>query len=348
MLVWAMIIAAKRRQKLAQTAQLVAAAAAQDPVWQETALTTRVQEVFLRFQNDWSTYNVGSMKDYLSESYWKRMVLELNVLQNEQRKNAVENPRIICIEILDAFDDSDDTKDRFTAVVSASAHDVLLDTETNTELYVDNSAFAEYWDFVRDGAEWKLDLIRQSTENASLAEPEIAEFARKHDFFYDPDFGWLMMPNKGVIFSASNFKTSDINNHVVGYYRDKIVEFYTFVPAQNGPNYVVAQVALPIKYHDILVRRKGWLNIGPRGLRRIETESNEFEAKFCLWAHPEDQISSFELLTPNFMEKVFELPFELNIEVVGSFLYLYAKGRTDIEYAKMLEILSWAFDEMKM
>jgi hypothetical protein len=158
------------------------------------------------------------------------------------------------------------------------------------------------------------------------------------------------MPNKGVIFDQTNFKTSDINNHVIGYYRDKIVEFYTFIPVKDGRNnYVVAQVALPISYKDILLRRRRkFFNFSPSGLRRVHTESNDFERKFCLWAHREDQTTSFELLTPNFMEKVYDLPFELNIEVVGPFLYLYAKSRQDINYDQMLEILSWAFDEMKM
>jgi hypothetical protein len=33
--------------------------------------------------------------------------------------------------------------------------------------------------------------------------------------------------------------------------------------------------------------------------------------------------------------------------VVGNFLYLYAKSRKDISYDQMLEVLSWAFDEME-
>jgi hypothetical protein len=111
---------------------------------------------------------------------------------------------------------------------------------------------------------------------------------------------------------------------------------------------VVAQAVIPKQYHDILVRRKRrFFNFGPRGLRRVQTESNDFEGRFCIWADPDDQVNSLELLTPNFMEKVYALPFELNIEVVGNFLYLYAKSRKDINYDQMLEILSWAFDEME-
>lgn len=338
-----------QKKKAEKIKKVVQTAAAQDLIWNESEITRHVSEVFLKFQNDWSTFGVDSMKSYLTESYWKRMVLELNVLKNENRQNLMKNPQLSRVTILDAFDSTDNAKDTFTAQINAQAQDVLLDTETNKELNVDSGVFTEYWDFVREGTEWKLNLIRQATENESLREPAIEDFAKRNNFFYDPDFGWLMMPNKGVIFSQSNFQTSDINNHVIGYYRDKIVELYTFIPNPNSVNYIVAQVTLPIKYNDILVKKKNrFLNSDPSGLRRIKTESNDFEEKFCLWAHPEDQVSSFELLTPNFMEKIYELPFELNIEVVGSFLYFYVEGRNNVDYDKMLEILSWAFDEMKM
>lgn len=357
------IVARNAQKKRALVKKLIQDAEAQDSVWNEDEITKHVGEVFLKFQNDWSTFGVESMKTYLTESYLKRMVLELNVLKNEHRQNLVENAHLVerphlpkqepssfaSIVFLAATDSPDNKKDTFTAQINAGARDILLDTETNKNLNVDTEPFTEYWNFVREGNEWKLNLISQETEDASMDEPEIQDFAKRNNFFYDPDFGWLMMPNKGVIFSKSNFQTSDINNHVIGYYRDKIVEFYTFIPSPNSTNYVVAQVALPIKYNDILVKKKNrFFNSDPSGLRRIKTESNDFDEKFCLWAHPEDQVSSFELLTPNFMEKIYELPFELNIEVVGSFLYLYAESRKDVDYDKMLEILSWAFDEMKM
>jgi hypothetical protein len=345
------VIATREFKKRAAKAQkAIQDAEAQDLAWDESKLITYVRQTFIQFQNDWSSFNVDSMKSYLTEAYWKRMVLEMNVLKNEHRQNLVENARPSRLTIIDVSDSPDNAKDCFTVQVEARADDVLRDTEASKDLYVDSDPFTEYWDFVREGDEWKLSLIRQVTENVTLREPAIEAFAKRNNFFYDADFGWLMMPNKGVIFDQTNFKTSDINNHVIGYYRDKIVEFYTFIPVKDGRNnYVVAQVALPISYKDILLRRRRkFFNFSPSGLRRVHTESNDFERKFCLWAHREDQTTSFELLTPNFMEKVYDLPFELNIEVVGPFLYLYAKSRQDINYDQMLEILSWAFDEMKM
>jgi hypothetical protein len=138
---------------------------------------------------------------------------------------------------------------------------------------------------------------------------------------------------------------------VIGYYRQKIIEFYTYKQNKNteyGPNYIIAQAILPISYNDILVKRKKLFNFSPRGLRRNYLESNDFNRRFCLWATPQDQVNSFRLLSPTFMEKIYHLPFELNIEMVGHFLYLYNSGRSNVNYQQMLEVLSWAFDEMKM
>ena len=262
------------------------------------------------------------------------------------------NVKLNHLVLLSVNDQEGKDNDSFVMEVNAQATDQLIHTSTEHVIYTDNSPFVEYWEFARSGDIWKLNLIKQATEDASMIEPKIADFAAKNNFFYDPDFGWLMMPNKGVIFGNGSFQYSDVNNHVIGKFKDKIIEIYTFIPKANDNfslNYVVAQIVLPISYNDILVRRKrSMFNFGPWGLRRIRTESNDFDSKFCLWAHKDDQISSFELLAPDFMEQIYELPFELNIEIVDNFLYFYAKNRNGISYDVMLQILSKAFDSMKM
>jgi preprotein translocase subunit SecG len=339
-----------RKQKIKKAKEIITKAEATDSAWQESALTARVSDVFIRFQKDWSDYNSEAMKEYCMPKFQEKMMLDLAVLQLENRKNLVNNPNLKGVAILEAKDEIDNTKDNFTAEVSAQANDQLIDTKTNSILMTENTPFTEYWNFLRDGDNWKLNTIKQATENKFLNENKISEFANKNNFFYDPDFGWLMMPNKGVIFRYSNFKTSDINNHVIGMFKGKIVELYTFIPKGNqNPNYLVAQTTLPVNYNDILVRRRRFFwNFAPRGLRRIETESNDFNKKFCLYAHKNDQINSFVLLAPDFMEEIYNLPFELNIEIVGSFLYFYVKGRKNVNEDEMMRLLSRAFDSMRV
>lgn len=344
-------LAIRARKQMIEKAKLeIGKAAAKDSAWKEADLQKRVNDVFYTFQKAWSNFDTLAMETVLTKEYFKRIVLELNVLQNEKRKNLVNNPKIIYMAILVANDMVNDAEDNFSVEIMAKANDVLEDTQNNKKLYEDNSAFREYWDFIREDGIWKLNLIRQQTENKLLFEKDIADFAKRNNFYYDPDFGWLMMPNVGVIFKKTNFQNSDINNHVIGYYRDKIVEFYTFIPNASqraSQNYLVAQAILPINYKNILIKKKSWLSFTPKGLRKILLESNDFNKKFNLYAHKNDQVSSLELLSPNFMEKIYNLPYDLNIEIVGSFLYFYTRKR-NVSYDELLEIISWAFDEMKM
>jgi len=346
----------QKLKKIKKAKLIIEKASSEDSNWGEDIIKKRVSEVFYAFQKDWSEFNTDNMKSYTTSEYFKRMVLELNVLKNESRQNIMKNVVLKSISIIEASDEIGTNNDSFVAEIQASAEDSLIDIKTGETLYMDNSSFnfgfTEYWHFTREENIWKLNIIKQKTEDVSMSEGSIKDFAERNKFYYDPDFGWLMMPNKGVIFSANNFTSSDINNHVIGYFKDKIIEFYTFIPnsnSRNPTNYLVAQTVLPISYKDILVRRKRMLfNFSPSGLRRTKTESNDFDKKFCLWAHKDDQINSFEFLSPDFMEKIYQLPFELNIEIVGNFIYFYSKGRSGIDYDKMLEILSLSFDEMKM
>jgi hypothetical protein len=317
----------------------------------KNALDKEIGDLFKKFQKAWGEFDLTTIGQLVTPEYYKRMVLELNVLQNEQRSNPMNNVEIN--EIITVGEElPGEFKQKLTVQISASADDVLMDTQNNNPLFSDYSSFTEFWHLVQSPAkEWRLDFITQETEDAGLYEYDIAQFAKQNNFYYDADFGWLMMPNKGVLFGKTDFGTSDINNHVIGYFRDKIVEFYTYIPNTQSRipnNYLIAQAILPINYKNILIKKKKLFNFSPWNLKRISLESAYFNKKFCLWADPQDQVNSLELLTPNFMEKIYNLPFELNIEIVGNALYFYTKNRGASNYPQMLEVLSWAFDEMKM
>ena len=314
------------------------------------SLRKRVEELFYGFEEAWGKNDLPAMQKLLTEEYYKRMVLELNVLKNENRANPMSGLKLFDATVVgEELDEENQTE--LVVKINAMAHDVLLDTTDNSILFSDDNTFTEYWHLEKHNGVWLLDLITQGTENPSLVEGDVANFAQANNFYFDPDFGWLMMPYKGVLFGKTNFGTSDINNHVIGYYREKIVEFYTYIPDPNSrmpTNYLVAQAILPINYKNILIKKKKFFSLPVWGLKKMQLESADFNNKFNLWADPADQINSLELLTPNFMEKIYNLPFELNIEIVGNTLYFYTKDRGADNYPQMLEVLSWAFDEMKM
>lgn len=310
------------------------------------------RDTFLTFQKAWAEFDLKSMRKITSPEYYQKMVLELNVLQNYGRQNLMDNINIQKSYILK----KDDYSSGYNIYFVASANDKLIDTKENKTIYTDNSAFSEIWTFVKNGKKYVLGGITQTTVEGSKYDPNIAEFAKANDFNYDPDFGWLMMPSRGAIFGPAGFGNADINNHVIGYYKDKkrsekIVEFYSYEPKAGAglEPITVAQAILPRSYDDILVTEKSWYGFKPKakGMTKIETESIEFNKKFAVWAANADKATSFELLATNFMERIYALEFEINIEVVDNVLYIYSPSK-NIQYSDMLKVLSWAFEEMKM
>jgi hypothetical protein len=308
------------------------------------AALARVREVFTVFENGWAAMDADALKQVLSVEYFKRMVLELSVLRAEGRQDRMDDLNLRDVGLI-----TDVTDRTFSVRVYATATDILWDVADGKSLFTDKTPFTEYWRFIKEDGIWKLDDIDQATASAATTENGVTVFAKQNNFYYDPDFGWLMLPNKGAIFSSSSFGKSDINNHVIGWYRDKIVEFYTYVPvAGKNPNWLIAQAILPKSYRDVLIRHKRLIDLAPKGLSHITLESGEFNGKFDVFAAPGDEVSSLELLAPNFMEKIAALPFELNIELVGPFLYFYTKDRGVEAMQDMLQVISWAFDEMKL
>ena len=325
------------RQKKANYKALLPEELADDPLAQRAAV------VFYRFQEMWSNFRIENLQGDITDAYYRRMNLELNVLYAMHRQDSVKNPKLLKVHIASSNMAEDG---RFTATIRAVAEDTLINTLDGTVLYVDNNPFTEYWHFLNIDGLWKLDLITQATEEAASVSPQIRQFAENNGFFFDPDFGWLMLPQKGAIFEVSDFKNSDINNHVIGLYQEKIVEFYSFIPVSGKGEYLVAQAVVPSQYRDILVTRKGFWNRPPHGMVTRTLESPDFNAKYSLFADPLDQYSAWRLLTPLFMEKITDLSFKINIEVIDNFVYFYTQD-PNVRYDQMLEILAWAFDAMK-
>ncbi len=305
-----------------------------------------ISSVFNSFQDAWCAFDTEALKNIVTAKFYEQLVLELAVLKNEGRENRMKNVKLLAVSV-----ESKKSVDKKTLclIITATANDSLYDTILQKTLYSDNSDFTEYWNFVKEEEIWKLDKIDQATEDATLKNPKIEGFALTNNFFYNPDFGWLMMPNKGSLFEGTNFQTSDINNHVIGMYKNKIVEFYSIIFTRGATEYFIGQAILPKSYGRIVIRRKKkftFVERGVSGLQKMHSESNTYDEEYVIYADRLDALATFELLHPAYMEYIMGLPYEVNIEVVGNTVYFYTTSKS-IDYAKLLEILSRAFDEIK-
>lgn len=342
--------------KLAKKAKQAQALAVQtDSAWGIENLNAQTTQTFGAYQNSWSNNDVASMAGFLSPYYLRHNQLMILALQQLGRRNLMANYKITQLDLVDVTDVEDKTQDRFVMLVSATADDQLVDTKTNTIIFTDKKPFQEYWKFIRqDDSHWLLEGIGQVTEDPYMRNNVLAQFAASHNYFFSADWGWLLLPSRGQLFNKGKFGTSDINNHVIGVYNNVLIQLYNYVPNPTSAptdTHIIAQVALPKTYGNIVVRRKSaFSGVGIKGLTKISLEWGEFNKMYDVWASDMERVTSFELLHPAYMAKLRDLPFEVNIEVVDNIVYLYsrkAKATPEI-YESMLALLNEAFKEMRM
>lgn len=326
-----------------------------DYAWNEKRLQKYAEGIFYKFQKDWSRGDVESMSRYLSPRYHAHISLMIQALTEARRVNKVINPKIKQSNIVHAVDSADDSQDTFTIGITARADDQLIDVRDNVLLFADRSTFTEYWVFRREGSHWYLEGIDQLTASSFKNRPDIRSFAETSGGYYAQDWGWLLLPRVGYLFSKNGkFGVSDINNHVISKIDNSVVQLYTYDPYpnskyQSADQYIVAQTTVPKTYGQILVRRRSKIINWPvLGLAKVSMEWGEFNDMYDVYASDLERATSFELLHPAFMVLLRDLPFEVNIEVVDNVVYLFVKSVPNMDtYAKLYDILMKARKEME-
>jgi hypothetical protein len=346
--------------KAGQSAKIknaLAVATSKDTVWNEANLLKYVEGIFYTFQKDWTSYDVASMQKYMTTNYYNHTSLMMYALKGAHRLNKVASPQLLSKVIIAAHDSDNNNEDSFEVAIQANADDQLYDDRTNALLFRDRSAFTEYWRFTRHENSWLFDGIRQDTESAPTTTGQAVEqFAHQNGLYYSADWGWLLLPADGYLFSHGKFGTSDINNHAIGFVNTVLTQLYTYTPNPNSQSmmgvdqYLIVQTNVPKTYGRILVRRRSkFINWPVKGLTQVKMEWGEFNTMYDVFASDLERVTSFELLNPAFMANLRDLPFEVNIEVVDNVVYLFTKGSTNANiYASLYDIVLKAHKEMKL
>lgn len=342
----------KRRNKSKAAMQIAANA---DPYWQSEFITSRVKEVFMMYQMDWSKFDTAHMQTYMTSRYVYHANLLMKALYQMGRSNIVSDIKIMDQFVVDIKDSVYNDQDSFSVYIKAKSKDILLETATNTILYDDSMPFEEIWHFKRLNDTWVLDGISQLTESKKLVRM-LRTFAEQNNMYYSPDMGRLLLPKRGMLFGKANFKKSDINNHVIGEWGGLLVQLYTYIPAKNNRDksdsveYLVGQMNLPKTYGGIIIKRRdkpSWLSAKPKGYQKISFEWPDFNKRYDVYATDMDKVTSFELLNPSFMAELYDSDLKVKIEVVDSIVYLYCNiNKNSRDYSTMLRILQRSYAEL--
>jgi hypothetical protein len=341
-------------RRIKQTRERMFSAMMRDPHWDERKLIAHAKQAFLRYQDDWSRGDASQFHEYMTDHYRSHASLLLRALAEMNRTNTIRSVIIKRAEPTDAFDAADDSFDRFTVAFEASATDILFSTLTGSRLFSSNDTFTEEWEFQRSGNTWLLNNISQETADPALKQQSLIDFAQEYSLYYSLDMGWLYLPRRGVLFKGGKFGKSDINNHIIGLYKDTLVQFYTYSPNKiPGFDYLIAQINLKKSYDNILVVKKGMNpKSKPRGFQQYSLEWEDFNKRYDVYASNEDTIATFELLNPKFMAQLYDLCPDASIEVVDNIVYFYEPltlGRADTaQYKKYAELLLQAGKELSL
>jgi hypothetical protein len=84
----------------------------------------------------------------------------------------------------------------------------------------------------------------------------------------------------------------------------------------------------------------------PNEYRQYETESNEFNNRYEVYATDLDKVTIFELLQPVYMAELIDTELTIGIEVVDNTLYIFSSDK-NIAYETMYDFHKKAYNVIK-
>jgi Tim44-like domain len=163
----ALYIRARRRAREARAEAHARQADAGDGYWDPQKLEERVRECFFPIQSSWEDRDVAVSRRYVSDPLYERHRLQLDGLEQQNRRNRIQDLELKDIRLVRVHNIGVDAEDRFVAHIACSARDWVEDTNTGELVNGsrDVTQFEQYWSFSRHPEHgWVLDEIQQAEE----------------------------------------------------------------------------------------------------------------------------------------------------------------------------------------
>lgn len=309
----------------------------------------QAEEIFAKYQRDWSDFNTANIKEYTTEHYYNHAVLMLDVLKSMHRQNKVPSFAIIKYDFVNM---NPAHNPEYRVHFTFSGQDVLIDADARA-IFSKSATVEETWNFIEDEkGKLRLARIDQPTISAPHLLKKLQNFAEENHMYYSPDWGRMGLPMDGLIFDQNSVLTSDVNNHIVGKWDDILVQIYSYkkVPGIPESYFLVGQLTVPKSYDGIIFRhRKDKYMSIPQNYHKYEMEWNDFNRRYEVYATDTNTLEAFELLNPKFMADLYDRGLKLNLQVIGNNIYFFtnAKKSDEKKYAAMMDTLIAAYHELK-
>lgn len=164
-LVYVIILNSKLKKKSKKVKELTEQLAKEDAIWNYRNLMSTSRIAFMRVQKAWMERNQDLVKDIMTQKIYNKHKSQTDEMIANETKNILEDIKISEIVIVSISDYKDDSKDSFSAYISASMIDYIVDLKTSKVISGDNSdsnSFSEIWTFLREDDKWKLEEINKN------------------------------------------------------------------------------------------------------------------------------------------------------------------------------------------
>jgi hypothetical protein len=326
-----------------------------DDFYNKKNILKTTNNLFKKYQSDWSNLDIVSMKSYMSNEFYEFNTLFIEAMNLRSRTNIVNFDHGRLFRFIDISEDGNTIEVTISGIVG----DKLIDNRSDKILYnYKHLKFRETWVLKKRNNKLLIEDIKQSTEEETKFTKSVKEFSKLNNFKFRLDMGYLLLPNYGRLFYRGGFFASNLDNYVIGYYKDVLLEMYTYeqdkyIPKSKQTVFTIVQSSIPKSYGSIFIVPK---NINPSAnnlfgkmpdeYRQYETESNEFNNRYEVYATDLDKVTIFELLQPVYMAELIDTDLTIGIEVVDNTLYIFSSDK-NIAYETMYDFHKKAYDEIK-
>lgn len=158
------------KEKKKESAQIIAQAAAEDPIWNQAEMEAFAKEMFFKMQQAWMDRDLAGVQKLISTSLYDDYKTQLDFMKKNHEKNMLECINVNQVSIISSQDYHDDSKDAFTAYIKGNIIDYTINEQTGNIIKNKDREEEDYTDtyyFIRQENNWILNAIKN---DASLSD----------------------------------------------------------------------------------------------------------------------------------------------------------------------------------
>jgi hypothetical protein len=133
-----------------------------DPVWRDTRIMKRAEEVYMAVQQAWRDRDHSAASAFMTPGLIEAHQAQLAALEARQERSVIEAPKVHVLNIVHAADYEDDTRDEVWVQIGSSAIDYNVDHLSGVVVRGDKeerTRYDEVWKFRRHEDTWRVDDV---------------------------------------------------------------------------------------------------------------------------------------------------------------------------------------------